>query len=124
MTENTKDIRNKIVKFRLSETEYNELKEKAKALDMTIASYVRQSCDTCKVNIIIKHQTKNSDLTDLIYEIKKIGVNINQIAHRLNSGDNLDASLKTSLETMLSHLTELKFKTMELLETNYEEERL
>ena len=124
MTENTKDIRNKIVKFRLSETEYNELKEKAKALDMTIASYVRQSCDTCKVNIIIKHQTKNSDLTDLIYEIKKIGVNINQIAHRLNSGDSLDASLKTSLETMLSHLTELKFKTMELLETNYEEERL
>lgn len=124
MTENTKDIRNKIVKFRLSETEYNELKDKAKALDMTIASYVRQSCDTCKVNIIIKHQTKNSDLTDLIYEIKKIGVNINQIAHRLNSGDNLDASLKTSLETMLSHLTELKFKTMELLETNYEEERL
>ena len=112
MTENTKDIRNKIVKFRLSETEYNELKDKAKALDMTIASYVRQSCDTCKVNIIIKHQTKNSDLTDLIYEIKKIGVNINQIAHRLNSGDNLDASLKTSLETMLSHLTELKFKTM------------
>ena len=124
MTENTKDIRNKIVKFRLSETEYNELKDKAKALDMTIASYVRQSCDTCKVNIIIKHQTKNSDLTDLIYEIKKIGVNINQIAHRLNSGDSLDASLKTSLETMLSHLTELKFKTMELLETNYEEERL
>ena len=124
MTENTKDIRNKIVKFRLSETEYNELKDKAKALDLTIASYVRQSCDTCKVNIIIKHQTKNSDLTDLIYEIKKIGVNINQIAHRLNSGDNLDASLKTSLETMLSHLTELKFKTMELLETNYEEERL
>lgn len=124
MTENTKDIRNKIVKFRLSETEYNELKEKAKALDMTIASYVRQSCDTCKVNIIIKHQTKNSDLTDLIYEIKKIGVNINQIAHRLNSGDSLDVSLKTSLETMLSHLTELKFKTMELLETNYEEERL
>ena len=124
MTENTKDIRNKIVKFRLSETEYNELKDKAKALDMTIASYVRQSCDTCKVNIIIKHQTKNSDLTDLIYEIKKIGVNINQIAHRLNSGDNLDASLKTSLETMLSHLTELKFKTMELLETNYEEERV
>lgn len=124
MTENTKDIRNKIVKFRLSETEYNELKDKAKALDMTIASYVRQSCDTCKVNIIIKHQTKNSDLTNLIYEIKKIGVNINQIAHRLNSGDSLDVSLKTSLETMLSHLTELKFKTMELLETNYEEERL
>ena len=124
MTENTKDIRNKIVKFRLSETEYNELKDKAKALNMTIASYVRQSCDTCKVNIILKPQTKNSDLTDLIYEIKKIGVNINQIAHRLNSGDNLDASLKTSLENMLSHLTELKFKTMELLETNYEEERL
>lgn len=107
MSDTTKETRNKFVKVRFSETELNDLRDKANALDMTMASYIRQTCNTANINITLTYQKKDSDLEALAYQLNKTGVNINQIAKKLNSGDSFDYPLKTELESSLKELNKL-----------------
>ena len=118
MADTTNDIRNKFMKIRFSESELNDLRSKANALDMTMASYIRQACDTANINVTLTYKKKDSELESIAYELNKIGVNINQIAHKLNSGDSFDYPLKTELESSLMELNkQLRNITTELENT-------
>lgn len=71
-------FRNKIVQFWVSESEYSMIQEKAKYCNLTISAYLR------KVGVdgyIIRRDFGG------LNEINKIGININQIARRVNSND-------------------------------------
>lgn len=72
--------RENLIKFYVSDEEKNIIDEKMKAMEITsISAYMRQM--SCNGYII---RTDYSELKKLNQEIHKIGVNINQIAKRIN----------------------------------------
>ncbi len=70
--------KNKMLRIRLTDDEYNLLKEKADKAGKTMSEFVRDYITRGKVN------SKCKDLPSLILHLSKIGNNINQIARNLN----------------------------------------
>jgi len=70
--------KNKMLRIRLTDDEYNLLKEKADKAGKTMSEFVRDYITKGKVN------SKCKDLPSLILHLNKIGNNINQIARNLN----------------------------------------
>lgn len=72
--------RNHIVAFRLNDEEYRILQEKASG---NLSAY-------CRRRILLEEDSvcaaRENRIKALTYQIRKIGVNINQIAARINSG--------------------------------------
>jgi len=80
--ENTDGLKRQIqIKFRVTETERDLIHEKMRLLNTNnLAAYLRKiAIDGYVIN------TDNSDLKAIAAEMQKIGVNINQIARRVNS---------------------------------------
>ncbi|MEG0614129.1 MAG: plasmid mobilization relaxosome protein MobC [Oscillospiraceae bacterium] len=96
-----KRLRQKQLLIRLTEQEYENILLKSKTCNLSMSEYVRQmSVD----GVIIKR-----DFT-AIKEINKIGVNINQIAHKVNERDIL----------IESDVADLQFQFEKLFEVIYE----
>ena len=76
--------RDKSIQIRLTEEELNVL-QSAKGGKGTLARYAREKLlsDTTHT----ERQQTISQYTDLIFQLKKIGTNINQIAYQLNKGE-------------------------------------
>ena len=74
----------KTIKIRLTEAELKAL-ESAKGDRGTLARYAREKLlsDTTYT----ERQQTISHYTDLVFQLKKIGTNINQIAYKLNADD-------------------------------------
>lgn len=80
--------KNVVVRVRLTEKEYRMLEERAKAKSPlksgrgNLSGYIR--------SMILEPEKKSKrdarDLKELTYQIRKIGVNVNQIAAKANSG--------------------------------------
>ncbi len=70
------------IEFRVSKEVKAVLIKKAKANHMSMTEYMTQLI----VNRPIDHKDIYEQLSKLVYEVNKIGVNINQIAHNINSG--------------------------------------
>lgn len=69
-----------MITFRVTEAEYRELRNKAPG---NLSSYCRR---LILRDEDIKRTEKEKDLKELTYQIRKIGVNINQVTARINSG--------------------------------------
>ncbi|MDH1255609.1 MobC family plasmid mobilization relaxosome protein [Comamonas thiooxydans] len=76
--------RDKSIQIRLTEEELNAL-QSAKRDKGTLARYAREKLlsDTTHT----ERQQTISQYTDLVFQLKKIGTNINQIAYQLNKDD-------------------------------------
>lgn len=76
--------RDKSIQIRLTEEELNAL-QNGKGSKGTLARYAREKLlsDTTHT----ERQQTISHYTELIFQLKKIGTNINQIAYQLNKGD-------------------------------------
>ena len=108
---NDKRERNKVIYVRASAPEYTKIKE----------SYARSSHsnmnDFC-VDMLQHGYIVNvdySDLTRLIYEINKIGTNINQIAHKVNENESVGKADIERLKEQLSlvvHVVNDKFNSI------------
>jgi len=72
------DKKTKMLRIRLTDDEYNLLKEKADKAGKTMSEFVRDYITKGKVN------SKCKDLPSLILHLSRIGNNINQIARNLN----------------------------------------
>ena len=71
-------LRKKKIQFWVTEIEYDVISEKANYCNITMSEYLRKvSVD----GVIIKRELEG------LYEINKIGVNINQIAKQANKRD-------------------------------------
>lgn len=90
---NTK--RQKQMTFRCTESEYTKIKQKIKRSGCRQQNYLLRAALNQK---IIGVQAN----AEIIHEIKKQGVNLNQIAHRLNAKD------KVSNQEILSEMKEMK----------------
>lgn len=75
-------VRNKQLHIRLDEDEFKQLEDKAKLKRTSTAKYCRDALLYEKV-----HKANIKEQTELLNQLNKIGVNLNQIAHRINSGE-------------------------------------
>lgn len=74
-------MQNKMFKFRLSQQQKQLLNSKAKALNMNSTQFLIKYIESSNINV----KTNNKkDLKELIWNINKIGTNINQLTHGLN----------------------------------------
>lgn len=76
--------RSKSIQIRLTEDELNQL-QNAKGSKGTLARYAREKL--LNDQTYIEKQQTIKEYTDLVFQLKKIGVNINQIAYQLNKND-------------------------------------
>jgi hypothetical protein len=85
-------LRNKRVEIRVCQQEYEKLENHAiEAGYLNVAQYLRESGLTRKQ--ITSPSTKQKEKNKWLYEINRIGNNVNQIARRLNQGEVLDEEM-------------------------------
>lgn len=100
-----KNNRVEYLNIRVSKEEKEKITKIAKSLDISVSTYTRKSllreCITSKTDI----QT--------IFEIKKIGVNLNQLAKHINTLP-IDEEIVKSLSNIDNYINELKLITDKL----------
>lgn len=109
--ERSKDKSTKMMHIRLTEEEYEAYKDRAAMLGATLSGYVRQLLRTGKYEITVQNILGTEDIKAIAAEYGKIGSNINQIAHHLNTG--LSWS-RTLLEEMKKNLSDMEKETRKL----------
>ena len=91
---------NKVVVFRLSEEDYDKYQTKVLSSGYTASQYFREAVLENKTNIL-----KKDDVLQLLYHLRKIGNNINQLAYRVNldnfEGRVSDETYRSVLEGLL-----------------------
>ena len=70
-----------LFKFRISKDLKNLLELKSQYANMSASEFLRQFISSSNIYVQINNK---KDLKELIWNINKIGVNINQLAHSLN----------------------------------------
>ena len=99
-----KNKRTKVLQVRLTESELEAL-EQAKGQTGTLARFAREKLLNQQPN----SQTVQAVATyaDTVHQLKKIGTNINQIAHQLNSGEGSKVATIVELKKALEDLRRL-----------------
>ena len=96
---------------RVTPAEKKELQEKANAAHLSLSRYMVKSASDRKV-----FQTEN--IAKLIYEIRKIGINVNQIAHVANGQRFI---LQSDLVSLNRHMDAVVEITKKILKSTYDE---
>ena len=94
------------VKIRVSESEAEAIKSKANQWGVTVSQYLRDAALNHEARKMII--TNNSDLNLLTAEVNKIGINLNQIARRLNASTSYRECFGVSPMQEAEVLSELK----------------
>lgn len=103
---NKDDNRTTNVHIRLTQDEKDTLVEKAKKAELRLSTYIRRAALNQKY--ILKADVKTA------FELKKIGVNLNQIAKYLNTLPT-DDNIKGAALSVEKYLSEINEVTKELL---------
>ena len=94
----------RIVLTRISEEEYQEWKRRSEMLGITLSEYIRSNVRKGSTDVVIKKQIEIMPLVEIASQYGKIGSNINQIAHYLNSGEEWSRQLFDSLTFNLQEM--------------------
>ena len=97
------------LQLRFSPEEKKMLIEKSAEARMTVSDYIAALVENKKITVV-------ENIPDLIYEVRKIGVNINQIAHIANSQRYIDNELLTKA---IQGLNEIKSLVQKILSEVY-----
>ena len=98
----------KRITFRLTKEEYEQIELDAYTAELSLAEYVRTQLRNGKVNVKVELVTDKDTKKKLAEEYHKIGVNLNQIAHHLNSGGEINNSILNEIEHNVSELARLR----------------
>lgn len=101
-----KENRTKVIRARLSEEEKEQVFRRAKAEGVTLSMYLRKS-------VLGERITSKADI-QTVFELKKIGTNLNQLAKHVNSLP-VDENIRISLESIEMYIKELKKITDKLI---------
>lgn len=91
---------------RCSENEYEQIRQKADALDLSVSEYIRSVALSHELKAVKKSETFDPQL---IIQLRKIGTNLNQQTKKLNIFGNLDRDHKRvwlKLEGLLDQIIE------------------
>lgn len=97
-----KKNREEYLNIRVSKEEKERIKKIAKSLGVSVSTYTRKS-------LLKEHITSKTDI-QTIFEIKKIGVNLNQLAKHINTLP-IDEEIERSLVFIKEYIDELKLIT-------------
>lgn len=90
MASNTKRIVNrkdkKQISFRVSESEYLKLEQSAKALNISVAAFAKKKAQGVRV---VAPKISPEDSKVIARNLSSLGNNVNQIARKVNSFDDL-----------------------------------
>ena len=102
------------IKINVTPEHYDELLEKAQSNDLTIAQYVRKELDI-DLGVKPRVRKKRTDANifnkadpDLLYQLAKIGNNINQVAKICNTSKDEDIQIVQTLIQIRDELTRLQ----------------
>lgn len=101
-----KENRNIIIRIRLTEEEKNQFIQLSKKEDKSISSIIRES--------VLKAKTVSKTDIQTVYELKKIGANLNQIAKHLNMLP-VEENIREYLVSIQNHLDKIKLIENNLL---------
>ena len=93
--------RNKIIKFRVTEKEEQEIRKRAEKAKMTLSDYLRKSAVMNTITVI-----DTGELYRLNTSLRRIGVNINQVAAVANSTNNIYAKDISDLREQVDMIAE------------------
>ncbi|MBR3244374.1 MAG: plasmid mobilization relaxosome protein MobC [Parasporobacterium sp.] len=99
--------------IRLPHDEFEDWKDAADLLDISIAEYVRQMVRRGRIDFVIKEEVSLQDAREIITEYGRIGNNINQIAHHLNAGYQCSGDLVWMLKEQMDRLDAMHLLLME-----------
>ena len=71
--------KDKQIHIRLTKDDYDDIKERSQKANLTMTDYILKSALTKKIVVIVGYK-------EIFNEIRKIGININQIARNCNMG--------------------------------------
>ena len=74
------EIRTKTMSVKMTESEWNQIREKAFGLDLKPSTFLRLNALDCQLPRPLADR-------QLLAHISRIGGNLNQVAHRMNKGD-------------------------------------
>lgn len=80
-------VKNKQLNIRISEDDFNYIKQRSKKANLTITGYVTKSALNKKILVADGYK-------EFVSELRKIGVNINQIAKNSNAGINTNPDIR------------------------------
>lgn len=92
-------LRNKSLHIRVSDDELIKLEEQAKLKRSSTAKYCRDKLLYEKSH---KAKSTTTNQVELLNQLNKIGVNLNQIAHRANKNESLNSLVSEFLENLKS----------------------
>jgi len=101
----------KQIKVFFSPLDYNFLKKKSADRNITMSEFIRKSVNSKIKNPPAPKQKKVYKVADpkLLFELNKIGTNLNQIAKKLNSNENIGNTV------IIQKLVEIEKKLNELI---------
>ena len=106
----SENSKNKIKRMtiRLTQEEYNQILADANRANLSLAEFVRKQLNKGKVIAKYEVVTDKESKARLAEEYHKIGINLNQIAHHLNSCGAINKTLISSIENCVSGLAKLR----------------
>jgi len=102
----------KRITIRLTDEEYEKIKNTADLLNLTFSDYLRTATFSKNQDELIKNVIKKQDYYEKIQreiskEINRIGINLNQIARRLNSNQ-FDEDCKKVFIQLVNEIKKLR----------------
>ena len=91
---------------RFTEAQSQSLSEEARAAGIPLAAYVRQLALSRDVTIEHPIVLDAADIRPAVVQLARIGNNLNQIAHRLNRGEQPDGKLRRQTLATLAEVRE------------------
>ena len=116
MTRPKKDeqtVRSNSIHIRMNDTEYELLQERANAVNMSIAEFIRNALDNQQVTIKYELVADVPEIKKLIGEFGKIGSNLNQIARYLNEYGAPYHALSGEVRAAIADLAALKYEVLQ-----------
>ena len=98
------DPKTKRITIRVTKTEYALFTEEAQKQNMTLAEYIRHRVIHHKTEIHYDIDKSMKTQKALLREHHKIGINLNQIAHHLNSGGAETEEIRKEIRKAISDL--------------------
>lgn len=117
--------KNKDIHVRISENDLDKIREKAQKASLTVSQFFIDSA--LKKNVIaidglndfmIEYSYLLQEQAKYVYEINKIGVNINQIAHQCNLAENVSEDDIINLASFYAEVLRIN-KVIELFLSSY-----
>ena len=117
MTRPKKDeqtVRSNSIHIRMNDTEYELLQERASAVNMSMAEFIRNALDNQQVTIKYELVADVPEIKKLIGEFGKIGSNLNQIARYFNQGGIISAEMRGEIKECIRDIYEMKYEVMKM----------